>query len=213
MNETTHRTRRYDIITDEAQFRALQPEWDALWMRAQGYYYQSFSYCWLAWQHVSKPHGRMLKCIVCREDGQLVMIWPLETVKRALWTYLVPLGPEGGDYTSVLVTDDASAPALIEGAWNMARRCCGADFIHMPYVRETLDLHKLASRERRVLFCEPHQASAARLRGQGTWDEYCRSLGTLFGKRPGGFVKRLSKEGTVAVRVVDPADEGETASI
>ena len=30
MNETTHRTRRYDIITDEAQFRALQPEWDAL---------------------------------------------------------------------------------------------------------------------------------------------------------------------------------------
>jgi CelD/BcsL family acetyltransferase involved in cellulose biosynthesis len=69
------------------------------------------------------------------------------------------------------------------------------------------------SRERRVLFCEPHQASAARLRGQGTWDEYCRSLGTLFDKRPGGFVRRLSKEGTVAVRVVDPADEGETASI
>ena len=92
--------------------------WHALWTRAQGYYYQSFSYCWLAWQHVSKPHGRMLKCIVCREDGQLVMIWPLETVKRALWTYLVPLGPEGGDYTSVLVADDASAPALIEGAWN-----------------------------------------------------------------------------------------------
>ncbi|AXF16966.1 GNAT family N-acetyltransferase [Paraburkholderia caledonica] len=213
MNETTHRTRRYDIITDEAQFRALQPEWDALWTRAQGYYYQSFSYCWLAWQHVSKPHGRMLKCIVCREDGQLAMIWPLETVKRALWTYLVPLGPEGGDYTSVLVADDASAPALIEGAWNMARRRCGADFIHMPYVRETLDLHTLVSRECRVLFCEPHQASAARLRGQGTWDEYCRSLGTLFGKRPGGFVKRLSKEGTVAVRVVDPADEGETASI
>ena len=83
----------------------------------------------------------------------------------------------------------------------------------MPYVRETLHLYTLVSRERHVLFAEAHQASAARLRGQGTWDEYCRSLGTLFGKRPGTFVKRLAKEGTVAVRVVDPAEERETASL
>ncbi|MBW9102149.1 GNAT family N-acetyltransferase [Paraburkholderia phenoliruptrix] len=213
MNKTTPRARRYDVITDEAQFRALQPEWDRLWTRAQGHYYQSFSYCWLAWQHVSKPHGRLLRCIVGREAGQLVVVWPLEAVKRAFWTYVVPLGPEGGDYTSVLVADDPSATALIEGAWNTARRRCGADFIHLPYVRERLHLHTLISRARHVLFTEAHQASAARLRGQGAWDDYCRSLGTLFGKRPGTFAKRLSKEGTVAVRVLDPAEERETASL
>lgn len=210
---STQSTRRYDIISDEAEFRALQPEWDALWLRAHGYYYQSFSFCWLAWKHVTKPHGRGLKCIVCREGGQLVMIWPLETVKRVLWTYLVPLGPEGGDYTSVLVENDAATAARVEGAWDTARRRCGADFIHLPYVRNTLDLHRLVTRERHVLFAEPHNASAAKLRGQGTWDEYCRTLGTLFGKRPGTFANRLSKEGQVAVRVMDPAEESESAAI
>ncbi|AXE96527.1 MULTISPECIES: GNAT family N-acetyltransferase [Paraburkholderia] len=208
--------RRYEVIGDEAAFRALQHEWDVLWSRAHGHYYQSFSYCWLAWRHVSKPHGRRLKCIVCREGGQLVMIWPLETCRRALWTYLVPLGPEGGDYTSVLVRDGEAAPALIAGAWDTARRRCGADFIHLQYVRETLELYTLVSRERSVLFAEAHNAFAARLRGRGErngWDDYCRTLGTLFGKRPGGFAKRLSREGKVAVRVVDPAEESETASI
>jgi CelD/BcsL family acetyltransferase involved in cellulose biosynthesis len=213
MDETTQTTRCYDIISDEAEFRALQPEWDTLWSKANGYYYQSFSFCWLAWKHVAKPQRRKLKCIVCREDGQLVMIWPLETSKRALWTYLVPLGPQGGDYTSVLVENGAAAPALIEGAWETARRRCGADFIHLPYVRDTLHLHTLVMQERRVLFTEAHNASAATLRGQGSWEEYGRTLGTLFGKRPGSFVNRLAKEGKVAVRVVDPSEEAETASI
>jgi CelD/BcsL family acetyltransferase involved in cellulose biosynthesis len=213
MDETIQTARRYDIISDEAQFRALQPEWDALWSKAHGYYYQSFSFCWLAWTHVSKPHGRKLTCIVCREDGRVVMIWPLETCKRALWTYLVPLGPEGGDYTSVLVENGASAEALITDAWNTARRRCGADFIHLPYVRDTLHLHTLVMQERRILFSEAHNASAATLRGAGSWEQYGRTLGTLFGKRPGTFVNRLSKEGKVAVRVVDPAEEGEIQSI
>jgi CelD/BcsL family acetyltransferase involved in cellulose biosynthesis len=213
MDETTRTTRRYEVISDEAEFRALQPEWDALWARAQGYCYQSFGFCWLAWKHVSQPHGRKLKCIVCREDGKLVMVWPLEAVKRSLWTYLVPLGPEGGDFTSVLVEANETTPALVAGAWDMARRRCGADFIHLPYVRERLDLYRLVTQERRILFTEAHNASAATLRGQGNWDEYCQTLGTLFRKRPGGFAKKLAKEGTLAVRMLDPVDESETASI
>lgn len=67
----------------------------------------------------------------------------------------MPLGPQGGDYTSVLVENGASAPALIAGAWDTARRRCGADFIHLPYVRDTLHLHTLVMQERRVLFTEP----------------------------------------------------------
>jgi CelD/BcsL family acetyltransferase involved in cellulose biosynthesis len=213
MDETTRTTRRYEVISDEAEFRALQPEWDALWAKAQGYCYQSFGFCWLAWKHVSQPHGRKLRCIVCREDGKLVMVWPLEAVKRSLWTYLVPLGPEGGDFTSVLVEANEATAALVAGAWDMARRRCGADFIHLPYVRERLDLYRLVTQERRILFTEAHNASAATLRGQGNWDEYCQTLGTLFRKRPGGFAKKLAKEGTVAVRMLDPVEESETASI
>ncbi|WP_144142151.1 GNAT family N-acetyltransferase [Paraburkholderia sp. BCC1884] len=213
MDETKLNARRYDVITDEAGFRALQPEWDALWSRAEGFCYQSFAFCWLAWLHVSKPHGRKLKCLVCREGGRLVMVWPLEMVRRSLWTYLVPLGPEGGDFTSVLVENGAQTASLVTGAWEVAKRRCGADFIHLPYVRESLVLHKLVTGERRIVFAEPHNSSAAKLRGEGTWDEYCQTLGTLFRKKPGGFTKKLAKEGTVDVRMLDPAEESETASI
>ncbi|CAE6721459.1 GNAT family N-acetyltransferase [Paraburkholderia haematera] len=209
----TPTTRRYDIISDEAEFWALQTEWNTLWSRANGYYYQSFSFCWLAWKHAAKPHGHKLQCIVCREDGQLVMIWPLETYRRWLWTYLVALGPEGGDYTSVLVENSASAPALIAGAWETAQRRCGADFIRVQFVRDTLHLYRLATQARRVLFAKPHSASAVALRSESDWDQYCQTLGTLFGKRPGTFTKRLSKQGKVAVRIVDPVDESETVSI
>ena len=107
---------KYEIVSNENQFRALQEDWDALWSRANGRYYQAFSVCLLAWLHVAKPQGRRLRCLVCREKGRLVMVWPLVTYRRALWTYLLPLSPDAGDYTSVLVESDQSAAALIEGA-------------------------------------------------------------------------------------------------
>lgn len=213
MDGTTQSARRYEVISGEAEFRALQSEWDALWSNAQGYAYQSFGFCWLAWKYVSKPHGRKLKCIVCREDGKLVLVWPLATIRRLLWRCLVPLGPEGGDLTSVLVEDNELTAELVAGAWDVARKRCGADFIHLSYVREGLELCSLVSRERRVQFAEPYTVSAASLRGQGSWDDYCHTLGTLFHKRPGGFAKKLSKEGTVVVRMLDPAEESETAAV
>ncbi|HZZ14154.1 MAG TPA: GNAT family N-acetyltransferase [Paraburkholderia sp.] len=213
MDKTMPTVRRYDIITNEDELRSLQPEWDALWKRAHGYYHQSFPYAWLSWKHVSKVHGRKFKCVTCRENGQLVMVWPLETSRRALWTYLAPLGPEGGDYTSVLVEDDEKATELIEGAWKIARKRLGADFIHMPYVREHLHLHSLVTKERHILIKEPHNASAAKLQGRGTWEEYCKTLGTLFRKKPGNFVNRLAKEGTVEVRVVDPSEVATTEAV
>jgi CelD/BcsL family acetyltransferase involved in cellulose biosynthesis len=213
MDKRTHAMRRYEIVRDEDEFRALQAEWDALWTKAHGYYYQSFSFCWLAWRYVSKSLGRKLGCIVCRENGRIVLIWPLETFRRSLWTYLAPLGPQGGDFTSMLVEEDAATAERVEGAWEAARQRFGADFIHLPYVRERLHLHKLVMQERRLLIVEPHNASTAKLQGQGSWDEYCSTLGTLFGKRPGRFTKKLAKEGTVAVRVLDPSEQTEAAAV
>ncbi|MFM0339738.1 GNAT family N-acetyltransferase [Paraburkholderia fungorum] len=216
MGQTKHAkqaTRSYDIIRSEAEFRALQYEWEALWLKAHGFYYQSFSYCWLAWQQVAKPHGRHLRCIVCRENGRVVMIWPLVMSRRALWTYLVPLSPEGGDYSSVLVAEGDAAPALIEGAWQAARRGCGADFIHLPYLRERLHLYALVAREPHVLRAEAHESYVAKLRDETDWDQYCSTLGKLSGKRPGAFAHRLAREGKVATRIVDPADKAKTAAI
>lgn len=206
---------RIEIISDEAGFRALQSDWDALWLRAQGFYYQSFSYCWLAWQQVAKPHGRRLHCIVSRDaDGRVAMVWPLVTYqRRRLWTYVVPLGPEGGDYSSVLVEDGPAANALIRGAWDAARRRCGADFVHVPCMKEDTELYRLVCMETQRVFAEPNTWVVARLRGETSWAAYCSTLGTLSGKKPGAAERRFAKEGRFAVRMVEAGARDEVAAI
>jgi CelD/BcsL family acetyltransferase involved in cellulose biosynthesis len=205
---------RFEIVSDEAGFRALQSDWDALWLRAHGFYHQSFSFCWLSWQEVAKPHGRQLRCIVSRDaDGRLAMVWPLISYKRLLWTYIVPLSPVGYDYSSVLVEDGPAAPALIDGAWDAARQRCGADFVHMPCMKEDGDLYRLVSKETRVVFSESNTWVVARLRDETSWEQYCSTLGTLFGKKPGAAERRFAKEGRLAVRMVDASARDEAASV
>lgn len=204
---------QFEIVSDEDGFRALQHEWDDLWSAANGQHGQSFSVCWLAWQHVAKPRGRRLCCIVHRENGQLAMVWPLVTYRRLLWTYLCPLSPEAGDYTRVLVTDSPASPALIAGAWQTALKRCGADFIKLPYVDEGSELHALASRERHVMIAARTVAAFAKLRDETEWDAFCKTLGTMSGKKPGALERRLSKEGELAVRLTESGDTSENAAL
>jgi CelD/BcsL family acetyltransferase involved in cellulose biosynthesis len=204
---------QYEIVSDETQFRALRDDWDALWSRANGRYYQAFSVCLLAWLHVAKPQGRRLRCLVCREKGRLVMVWPLVTYRRALWTYLLPLSPDAGDYTSVLVESNQSAAALIEGAWQSACRRCGADFMHLPYTHEGSELYDLARGHRRVVSAKRDDSWIAKLREETDWDAFCGKLGTLYGKKPGALQRRLSKEGELVIHMADPADTAGIATM
>ena len=204
---------QYEIVSDETQFRALRDDWDALWSRANGRYYQAFSVCLLAWLHVAKPQGRRLRCLVCREKGRLVMVWPLVTYRRALWTYLLPLSPDAGDYTSVLVESNQSAAALIEGAWQSACRRCGADFMHLPYTHEGSELYDLARRHRRVVSAKRDDSWLAKLRDENDWDAFCSKLGTLYRKKPGALQRRLSKEGELVIHMADPADTAGIATM
>jgi CelD/BcsL family acetyltransferase involved in cellulose biosynthesis len=206
---------QFEIVSDEDGFRALQREWDDLWSRAHGQYGQAFSVCWLAWLHVAKPRGRQLRCIVRRENGRLAMVWPLVSYRRLLWTYLCPLGPEAGDYTRLLVADGPCAPALIAGAWHAALQRCSADFVKLPYMNEGSGLHAIAARERHVMIAARTVAAVAELRDETEtdWDTFCKTLGTMSGKKPGALERRLSKEGQLVVRLTEPGNAGENAAL
>jgi CelD/BcsL family acetyltransferase involved in cellulose biosynthesis len=201
----------YEIITDEAGFRAIQSEWDDLWTRARGWYYQSFNVCWIAWEQIAKPRGRGLHIIVRREAGNAVLIFPLVTYKKALWTSLVPLNSESAEFTSILVEDNERTAALIEGAWNIARKRCGADFIYMPNIPDSTDLYRLALKERHVVACKQLPHYLAKLDEESKrydWKGFCDSLGALHGKKPGKVEQRLGTAGKVRIDVVDWTDPG-----
>jgi CelD/BcsL family acetyltransferase involved in cellulose biosynthesis len=201
-----HIQTRLEVVSDEQGFMALEREWNALWLKANGRYFQRFDICLLAWRHVAGPQKRKLHCIAVRENGELRLVWPLVSWRRVFWTYLLPLSPDAADYTSVLVEDGPDAAALIESAWRLACSACKADFVHLPYVNEGSELHRIALRERRMLGLSRHESWVAKLSDETDWAAYCRSLGTMNGKKPGQLERRLAKEGDLRVRMIDPSD-------
>ncbi|MEW9582377.1 GNAT family N-acetyltransferase [Paraburkholderia sp. DGU8] len=205
----------YEIVTDEAGFRALQSEWDALWVRSRGWYYQSFGHCWLAWNQIAKPLGRKLRIIVRREAGAAVLIFPLITFRRALWTYLMPLSSQSADLTSILVDDNARTAALVEGAWDAARKRCRADFIQMPYVPDSTDLYRLVLKERHFAVREHTPRYVARISEQSQsydWNRFCDSLGSFHRKKPGKVERRLATAGKVGIDVLHWSDKSRIAT-
>jgi CelD/BcsL family acetyltransferase involved in cellulose biosynthesis len=206
-------TIQLEVVTTPVAFHALNREWEDLWHRANGRHHQAFRVCWLCWLHAAKPHGKKLRCIVLREEGRLVLVWPLVSARKLLWTSLLPLGPEATEYTSMLVEGGPSAPALIAQAWQAAQQCCGADFIHLPYVSANSDLHRLASSHPHVMAADQHSCAVAKLSEVPDWDKFCASLGTLAGRKPGALQRRLSKEGKLEARFLGPDEPDEIAKM
>jgi CelD/BcsL family acetyltransferase involved in cellulose biosynthesis len=202
-----------DIIGDPVEFRALQPEWNELWSRAEGRYSQAFAVCWLCWTRVAQPRGRKLCCITFREQGRLVMVWPLVVYRKLCWTVVRPLASESTDYTNILVQDGPTAPKAIERAWGAVQKRCGADIILLPYLNADSRLFELASRKRGVATKTAHPVAVGMLRGETDWNSFSSSLGRLFKNKPGALEQRLSKKGDLRIRFLGPEDGEENAHL
>ncbi|MDR6444969.1 CelD/BcsL family acetyltransferase involved in cellulose biosynthesis [Paraburkholderia terricola] len=197
-----------EIISDVERFRALKNEWEDLWSRANGHYHEAFAVCWESWLNIAEPRGSKLRCIVGRQNGRLVMVWPLVVTRRALWRVLRMLGPEAADYTSMLLDPEADAQLLVDQAWRAAMKHCGADVLRVPYLDERSRLHRIISSERHIVFGEQRSAAIARLRAETDWGSFAGPLGTLSGKKPGALERRLAKQGKLEARLLSP-DEAE----
>jgi CelD/BcsL family acetyltransferase involved in cellulose biosynthesis len=88
-----------EVITSEGDFRDLCTEWDDLWRRSPGASaVQTFSCCFYTWKYIAKPAKRKLFCIVARENGAAVFIWPLVKYRKAFWSIIRPLGPSAYEF-------------------------------------------------------------------------------------------------------------------
>jgi CelD/BcsL family acetyltransferase involved in cellulose biosynthesis len=205
---------QYEIITDERRLLALKEEWDDLWNRANGSHYQSFDFCWIAWQQVAKPKKRALRCIILRERGKLALVWPLVVHRRLLWKCLCPLCPDAADYSGLLIDLVSSPSKAIEGCWRVAMQECGADFIHLPFLHERTDLYRIASRSGPLVIQTRNDSYVARLSEECAvrdWTSFCDSLGPSHGRRPGSSARRLARKGHLEWQFIDPRDKAGVA--
>ncbi|WP_233855676.1 GNAT family N-acetyltransferase [Paraburkholderia sp. HD33-4] len=193
-----------EIITDPDAFLALRSAWNTLWSKADGRHHQAFAVCWLCWAQVMKPRGRRLHCIVYRENGELVLVWPLVSHRRFVWTVLEPLTPGTAEYTSILTA--AGASVAIDAAWRAATRSSHADIFNIPYVDKNARLYDLASRYAGLVTATQNVSAMALLRKEPDWTAYCHTLGVLSKKKPGARERRFAKEGTLEIRALEAKD-------
>jgi len=194
------------VVTDPAVFQSLQAEWDALWSEANGLHFQAFTVCLLCWTQVAQPLGRRLHCVVYRENGKLLLVWPLVSHRRLFWNVLDPLTPGTIEHTSMLVTEGPHKSRAIASAWEAACKRCSADLFIVPYVDTGTPLHEHASRHARIMAMSNDISMKVVFPRSMDWNTFCTGLGKLEKKLPGARYRRLAKEGDLVIRQLGMED-------
>ncbi|MEU9069052.1 GNAT family N-acetyltransferase [Streptomyces sp. NPDC048306] len=99
-----------ELVTDQAAFAELAPEWGRLYGRcAAATPFQSHAWLHSWWRSYGSP-GR-LRVVLAREGGEPVAAAPLMLVRRPV-PALVPLGGAISDYGDVLLDDERGPDAV-----------------------------------------------------------------------------------------------------
>ena len=113
-----------DLIDDEAGFRALAPDWDALHARSRGLEpYARHDWIALCWARHKKERGTRPHIVTVRLDGRLVAVLPLRAgaglfgLKLLRW-----IDSKTPFYCDVLREDSADGVAALMGAAAYLRR-------------------------------------------------------------------------------------------
>lgn len=202
--------REYQIITEISEMIALEPEWNELWRKAKGAFYQSYSTAYHSWNEISAPSGRTLFCVTIREKGRLVLVFPLVRYRNGPCSIVRPLGPDAAETTDVLVDPDVDRLQTVELAWRTIEMFSRVDIIRMPFLKVGSMLDKVVNR-RNNLVCVPDVAPYADLQDLTNWDEYARIIGANSRQQLNRKRKRLSELGHFEFAEVDPVAEPERA--
>ena len=194
------------VITDMGQMAELESEWNELWLKAKGSFYQSYSVSYHSWNEISRPAGRSLFCIIVREKGKLVLVFPLVRYRNGPCSMVRPLGPDAAQTTDVLVDPQSDYRRNIRLAWRTIERSSKVDIIRMPFVKVGSILDELIN-ERRNLACEADIAPFADLQDQTSWDAYAKIIGANSRQQLNRKRKRLSELGNFEFVEVDPVTD------
>lgn len=177
---------------------ALKPDWDDLWQRSPGAsHYQSADYALQSWRGLAEPAGYELFCVTGREDGRLVLVWPLKIRRRLLWRICRPLFANIGEQTDFLAEDGPDADRRTGAALDFVLRKAGADILDLQFVPANAALGtRLRSRPTRGTsrpFFVPH----VQWEQEESFEDYLARLGKATRKTHEKKHRRLKKLGTL----------------
>ena len=199
-------TMTFEVVRDIDSFCGLQHEWDELWSRADGEYFQSYAYCHRSLLADEVQGRQQLCCIIARREGRLVALWPLVTSWRRFWKYATPLTPPNRSPSDILVAPDCDVHQVAMGAWRLARKSTKADVFEFWRINANSPLQRCLTRDAITRRATEERTPYAALRGQQDWEEYCRSRPGRSKTRPSYLKRRLAAQGEFDIEILDSND-------
>ncbi|HZU63664.1 MAG TPA: GNAT family N-acetyltransferase [Novosphingobium sp.] len=195
-------------ITDPQALAALAPEWNALWARADApRLSQGAEWALAGWRICAAPRGARLWVLTLREEGRLVLVWPLEVRREKGIRIARPLGSDGTEYDGLLHAASPRAGAWLAAAWAYAAAHLPADGVVVPFVGE--GSARAASLVGKGLWQrrETLPAPFVRLRDGAGWQAYWQSRSKNLRNGSNRRRRRLEELGPVAFRLLEEPAE------
>ncbi len=132
----------FALVTERADFDALEDEWNALFARAglPAQVFQTFNWNWHWANHYlgssdAGVAGLELAIVTGRCQGRLVMVWPLVTecvrgIRQAFW-----MGEPATQYGDVLIDELPDQLQVMRAAFEFISRNIAADLVRLRRVR------------------------------------------------------------------------------
>jgi CelD/BcsL family acetyltransferase involved in cellulose biosynthesis len=137
------------LVTDRADFDALEDEWNALFDRAGKpiHVFQSFNFCW-HWanhylQQQSSKTGASLSIVTGRRNGRLIMVWPLVSERAHGVTQTFWMGEPASQYGDALVDAVADAADVLAAGFKFLRQEIASDVLRLRRVRGDANVARL----------------------------------------------------------------------
>jgi CelD/BcsL family acetyltransferase involved in cellulose biosynthesis len=197
-----------ELITSEAGFAALEPEWTRLAAAVpDAFLAQGFAWCWAGWRTTAQPRGRRLAIFTVREGGRLVLVWPMARVWRGLCAELIPLGSEATDYNPLLVAPSPRAGAYVRAALAMIRQEARGGLVAVPLLRADHPAAGVIAMAPKVLARDVLPAPHIEIGGPAGIAAYEQAMSKNLRRGIERRRRRLEELGTVRFEVItDPSE-------
>ncbi len=119
-----------DLLASFDQLRELASEWDDLAASVPSHS-AAHTFVWASTGWTIRQPSDSLCCVIVRQHGRLVCVWPFLVRPRGRLRVLEPLGSGGNEeYGGPLLAADAPAEPVIRLAWAAMRRRADAAFLY-----------------------------------------------------------------------------------
>lgn len=194
-------------ISDSAALAGLEVEWRDLCRRAAEHgFFQTYTWVWAWWKYLGEPSGYGLRIITVKQDGRLVLIWPLVVNKQLLWRVGTWPGAGTGQYGDLLIEAGSDRADWLEVAWRAIEDDCNIDVLYLEGIQENAIVQSFLAGDTGRL--KPVASSPrVNIREFQDWETFHAGLKRSFRQNIHRTRRRLKEKGQLIHRVIeDPAE-------